>query len=394
MLQTNHRTFENLIATCDLLVVAGAVVLGGDLGWRVLGSTPTTLGGGAVLGQAAIAAACWLGMSWRLEFYQSRRAQRHLRELQTLFEVLLLGLGVASLIGVAVWGALAFQPLFTFPVAFAGIGSLRLGVRVLLRNLRFHGRNFRRVCIVGRGRAARELCQRLISNPHYGIRVVGSFYFSDRIAPPLDAVPCFGATSKLTSVLAQEPVDSVIVCPAIAARTGEVQEVFDACEEAGIACYFAPDFFTMRNLQSSVAWFGDLPALKFHRGGAGPFRFALKRAMDIGGSLAGLILGAPVMLACAAAIKLRDGGPVLFRQQRVGMQGKVFQCYKFRSMTTDADERKADLAALNEAEGGVVFKIRKDPRVTSVGRVLRKYSLDELPQLFNVLKGDMSLVGP
>ena len=119
----------------------------------------------------------------------------------------------------------------------------------------------------------------------------------------------------------------------------------------------------------------------------------LKRGLDLVGSTAGLLLLSPLLLAVAAAIKLGSSGPVLFRQKRAGADEKVFICYMFRSMYEDAEQRQVDLEARNEADGAV-FKIKEDPRITRVGHFIRKWSIDELPQLINVLKGEMSLVGP
>jgi len=120
---------------------------------------------------------------------------------------------------------------------------------------------------------------------------------------------------------------------------------------------------------------------------------ALKRAMDVVGSLAGIVLLSPILLLTALLIKLEDGGPVFFSQTRVGKWGKLFQMHKFRSMMMGADKMKDNLLGQNES-GGVTFKMKRDPRITRVGRVIRKLSIDELPQLFNILKGEMSLVGP
>jgi exopolysaccharide biosynthesis polyprenyl glycosylphosphotransferase len=120
----------------------------------------------------------------------------------------------------------------------------------------------------------------------------------------------------------------------------------------------------------------------------------LKRALDLVGAAALIVLCAPLLATIALAIKLEDGGPVLFRQKRVGRHARPFVMLKFRSMVPDAEARKAQLLALNEMPDGILFKIRRDPRVTRVGRIIRKLSLDELPQLFNVLRGEMSLVGP
>jgi exopolysaccharide biosynthesis polyprenyl glycosylphosphotransferase len=395
MLQTHFRAFANLIALCDLAVIVTAVVLGSNLALPWFGLMPLETDPSSInlLVQSGLAVLGWLVIAWRLEFYQSRRTEGLSREVRALAEALLFGMGTAALVSLSVFDSLAYHPLFTFLVAFFGICMLRALVRGLLRTLRNHGRNFRRVVIVGHGRAAHELAQRLRASPHFGIRAIGSLRFGHGDALPLGDLPCLGSVDDLKSVLSEHQTDSLIVCPAIHARAAEIQAVFDACREAGIECYFAPDFFSMHNQGSSVVWFGDLPALKFHSGGAGPFRAGLKRTMDLLGAVLGLLLGAPVMAVCAIGIKLHDGGPVLFRQRRVGKDGQEFDCYKFRSMCCDADAQKHTLAGMNEAEGPV-FKIRRDPRITPIGRVLRKYSLDELPQLFNVLVGDMSLVGP
>lgn len=124
------------------------------------------------------------------------------------------------------------------------------------------------------------------------------------------------------------------------------------------------------------------------------FSYGLKRVLDVCAASAALIAGSPVFGLTALLIKLEDGGPVFFRQQRVGYRGKLFGMYKFRSMVTNAEEVKKRLEEQNEMQGGVIFKMKNDPRVTRVGRITRKYSIDELPQFWNVLVGDMSLVGP
>jgi lipopolysaccharide/colanic/teichoic acid biosynthesis glycosyltransferase len=123
-------------------------------------------------------------------------------------------------------------------------------------------------------------------------------------------------------------------------------------------------------------------------------RSVAKRAMDLAGSLLGLILLSPVLAAVALLIRLESKGPILFRQERMGLRGRVFWCLKFRTMVPDAEQRLGDLEAKNEAAGGVLFKIKDDPRITPLGKFLRRSSLDELPQLWNVLVGEMSLIGP
>jgi lipopolysaccharide/colanic/teichoic acid biosynthesis glycosyltransferase len=127
---------------------------------------------------------------------------------------------------------------------------------------------------------------------------------------------------------------------------------------------------------------------------ADPVRSTIKRVMDLAGSLGGLILLSPILAIVALLIRLDSQGPILFRQRRMGLGGREFWCLKFRTMVPDAEQRLRELEARNESEGGVLFKIKDDPRVTSLGRFLRRSSMDELPQLWNVLVGEMSLVGP
>jgi exopolysaccharide biosynthesis polyprenyl glycosylphosphotransferase len=165
------------------------------------------------------------------------------------------------------------------------------------------------------------------------------------------------------------------------------------CDVAGVRCLYAPDFLHLKNLKSDTTSFGGMPAFTFKSKMGTPTQLAIKRAIDIVGSAVGLILTMPVFIAATIAIKLQDGGPLFFRQQRIGKGGRRFSCYKFRSMCVDAESRRPALQAINQVDGPV-FKAANDPRITPVGRFLRKYSLDELPQLINVLKGDMSLVGP
>ncbi len=161
----------------------------------------------------------------------------------------------------------------------------------------------------------------------------------------------------------------------------------------GIPLRVVPGAFALMRGRTVLSEGMGLPLLEVHYPGLDNTQRTLKRVLDVAFSVVGLVLLSPLFLAVALAVRLDSPGPVLFRQKRVGADEKVFVCYMFRSMQRDAELRQADLEAFNEAEGPV-FKMREDPRVTRVGRLLRRWSIDELPQLFNVLKGEMSLVGP
>jgi len=173
----------------------------------------------------------------------------------------------------------------------------------------------------------------------------------------------------------------------------QLEKVVQACELEGVETWLIADFFRTQISRTSIDDFYGKPVLVFRSGPDASWQGIAKQIMDRVGALVLVLFLSPLLLFCAVAIRLGSRGPVLFCQRRSGLNGEPFIMYKFRSMVTDAEQRKHEFAALNEMSGPV-FKLTNDPRVTPVGRWLRRSSLDELPQLFNVLKGDMSLVGP
>lgn len=171
------------------------------------------------------------------------------------------------------------------------------------------------------------------------------------------------------------------------------QKYVDLCIDMGVTVRLVVDFYKRRRANSYVSTVGTYPVLTYHTISLNTYEQLIKRSIDLLGGLVGCILFSPVMLVTAIAIKLDSPGPVIFKQVRVGQNGRNFKIYKFRSMYVDAEERKKELMAQNEIEGGVMFKMKDDPRITRVGKVIRKLSIDELPQFFNVVQGTMSLVG-
>jgi exopolysaccharide biosynthesis polyprenyl glycosylphosphotransferase len=187
-------------------------------------------------------------------------------------------------------------------------------------------------------------------------------------------------------------IDDVIIALPVKSCYQQIQHVIRVCEHAGVRAKYGADMF-----ESTVAFprydaQGDRAFVAMHVVPDG-YGLVVKRAIDIVGAAAGLIVSAPLMLVAAAAIKLTSRGPIIYPQDRCGLNKRPFRMLKFRSMYVDADKLQPSLEGRNEASGPV-FKIREDPRITPLGRLLRKSSLDELPQLWNVLCGDMSLVGP
>lgn len=173
----------------------------------------------------------------------------------------------------------------------------------------------------------------------------------------------------------------------------DLQPYIDVCLDMGVSVRIIMSVFKAHGAQRYVSSVGTYPVITYHRVCLDDSAKAVKRVLDIFGSLIGIILFSPVMLVTAIAIKLESRGPVIFKQKRAGLNGRIFKMYKFRSMCVDAEELKAKLQEQNEVKDGMMFKIKDDPRITKVGKFIRKTSIDELPQFFNVLFGDMSLVG-
>lgn len=248
------------------------------------------------------------------------------------------------------------------------------------------------VLLVGAPRAVSEMLARLRSSPVTTTRPVGWVRIDESNDAGPEGLQELGRASDLEGILHTQTVDVVVVCPSGEPFAG-IQRIVELCETEGVEAWLAADFFRTRIARPQVDEFMDVPVLVFRT--TPPLSWALvaKRMMDIVGAALLILLTSPLMLIIAILIKLTSPGPILFKQKRCTLHGRVFNMYKFRTMVTEAEQLKQELLDRNEMQGPV-FKIRNDPRVTPVGRFLRRHSLDELPQLFNVLVGDMSLVGP
>jgi exopolysaccharide biosynthesis polyprenyl glycosylphosphotransferase len=278
-----------------------------------------------------------------------------------------------------------------FPVlALATIGE-RAVLRRLFRTLRRQGRNIRNVVIVGTGPTGRAFAEHLEERWDLGLRVEG--FLGDEPAELPARWPYLGPIDALPAVVAGRVVDEVALC--ISFRDwDDVVRVSRFCAEVGKTLRIPIEAPAVTAGRGLVETLDGVPVLSLVSGPQRVVSLTVKRAIDLVGTTFGLILLSPILLGVAVLILVRDGRPVLFRQPRAGLHGRPFMCVKFRTMERDADARRGDLRAFNEVSGDASFKMTSDPRVTPLGRVLRRTSLDELPQLWNVLLGDMSLVGP
>jgi exopolysaccharide biosynthesis polyprenyl glycosylphosphotransferase len=274
----------------------------------------------------------------------------------------------------------------------AVLGALRLTVYGSLRLARRRGRNYRHALIVGTGPRACHVRRVIERNPGWGFRIVG---YVDEETLPVDPTIPGDQVHKLVEVpalLRERVIDEVIVAMP-RSMLGELGPLVSECAAAGVPITLLTDLFGDFLPPPRVSRFDTLTTLSFAPIHHDRLSLAVKRGVDVIGAAAGLALASPVLAVAAAAVRLTSSGPVLFRQTRCGLNGRRFEIVKLRTMCANAEQRLDEILHLNEMDGPV-FKVKDDPRVTRVGRLLRRYSLDEIPQLWNVLRGDMSLVGP
>jgi len=294
-----------------------------------------------------------------------------------------------------------FRPLQYSRALFLQAGLIVIPLLSLARlvqngiegRLRARGVGVDRVVIVGAGEVGRTVMRTIVARPELGYQIVG--FVDDNPQKGRTDIGRFralGPVGNLARLIEEEVVDEVIITlPWMYHR--KIMGIVRECERRQVSARIVPDLFQMSLSQVDVDDLGGVPLIGVREVGFGRGALLIRRGVDVVGAVVGLVLGAPLLALIALAIRLDSPGPILFHQTRVGAGGKLFEIYKFRSMREGAEAELEQVRHLNEADGAL-FKIHDDPRRTRVGRFLRRTSLDELPQLWNILRGEMSLVGP
>ncbi len=280
--------------------------------------------------------------------------------------------------------ALSFFPL----LLWGGVVGLRHAV---FRRLAVREEAIDEALILGVGAMGRLTGEDLLGRGRR--RITGYLAFATDKALADVPGPVLGKVARLEEVLCQVPVDIVYIAGNVQKHGAEMQAAIKVCERFGIPFALPAHPFRMDRARPEHSHVVGDGYLHFVTHAPAPHQMAIKRLFDIISSAAALVVLSPLLVTVAVIIKLTSRGPIFFKQKRVGLHGKPFEMLKFRSMVVNAEELKEKLAALNE-QTGPVFKIKNDPRITPIGRFIRKYSIDELPQLLNVLRGEMSVVGP
>ena len=333
----------------------------------------------------------WAVVFQMFSVYDPKRTLRLVDELQQLvLAVFMSTLGLAGALYFSFRDISRLQVIYFFGLDLA----LLLGLRVLLRLL-FHLRgehrhNARRVLVVGAGQVGQEVAAMIREYAWAGLELVG--YLDDASLERSNGLPVLGGPEDAQRLVREWQIDEVVV--ALPLRDHEhLAAVTYALQEVPVNIRVVPDYFNLVFLRAAVEDFGGMPLITLREPALTEFQRVVKRAFDLVLGTVLLVASLPLMAFIALAIKLDSPGPIIFRHQRVGENGKLFLMYKFRSMVEGADERREEVIG-HAPDGTIVHKRPDDPRVTRVGRFIRTFSLDEMPQLFNVLRGEMSMVGP
>ena len=345
---------------------------------------------------AAVLILIWLKLFKGFGLYQKRGVMNTVKEFLQLVKAIGVGTvltGAISLLfvrkNITKDVLFYFLPLCVF-VTFLG----RLFIKIILLHLREHGRNKRFVVFVGANQSAIDLAQKIMSHKELGYKLLG---FID------DEQPGTNGTAKANTLCSLNDfadfinytvVDEVYIALPVDSYYKTVKEIIEQCQEIGVICRIPSNWFDLKTNQTDSFELDGVPIMTLYSGSMQQMRYMwVKRLIDFIAAAVLLILCLPLFLVIYFAVKLDSRGPAFFKQERIGYNRRKFSMLKFRTMIYGAEDMLEDLEHLNESDGPA-FKIKDDPRITRVGRWLRRTSLDELPQLINVIKGEMSLVGP
>ncbi|MBP5262912.1 MAG: undecaprenyl-phosphate glucose phosphotransferase [Lachnospiraceae bacterium] len=388
MIKDNQKVFNRLLVLIDAMITAASLILGYVIKFYVLLNGP---GIGVLPLRDYVYLLVFIIPGYMILYYALGvyTPKRTVRRRFEIFDVIKANtVGMAALI-IIIFMVLkevnyARSVLALFYVLNVFLTSMaRVVLRKGLQTIRKKGYNVKHILLVGYSRAAEEYVNRILENPQWGYSVSGFLDDHVPVGTKYKGVPVQGTIEALQKTLEEHDWDEVAIT--LSLRDYDyLGEIVGICEKSGVHTKFIPDYNSLIPTRPYTEDLMGLPVINIryvpltNTGNA-----LIKRWADILAALFGIIVTSPVMLICAILVKLSSPGPIIFKQERVGLHNRPFYMYKFRSMAQQApsEEKKA-------------WTVRNDPRVTPVGRFMRKTSLDELPQFFNILKGDMSLVGP
>lgn len=391
MIKDNQRFLNKLHVLLDVLIICVSYALA----WLLTIVAPIFPAGHGVLPPQVYFAAlipivpAYLLLYWAFHLYEPKRTHSKRAELWHICQACAVGLMLLTSILFAFrrsgyFGNFSTRMLVAFSIIDITLTTIeRFGIRYILSRLRRKGFNQKHVMLVGFSDASDQFIDACRRNPDWGYHIYGIVDDIAEVGEGYKGVRVVGRISELEHILAQNTIDEIAITLPLAAYA-KLDGIVHVCEKSGVHTKFIPDYNNIIHSKPVTEDMDGLPVINIRNVPlTDPVKATAKRAVDICGALVGIILFSPIMLVVATLIKLTSPGPIIFKQERVGLHNKPFMMYKFRSMVqqTEADEKKG-------------WTVPGDPRVTRVGRFIRKTSIDEFPQFFNVLAGQMSLIGP
>lgn len=391
MIKDNQRFLNNLHVLLDVLIICASYALA----WLLTIVAPIFPAGHGVLPPQVYFTAlipivpAYLLLYWAFHLYEPKRTHSKRAELWHICQACAVGLMLLTSILFAFrrsgyFGNFSTRMLVAFSIIDITLTTIeRFGIRYILSRLRRKGFNQKHVMLVGFSDASDQFIDACRRNPDWGYHIYGIVDDIAEVGEGYKGVRVVGRISELEHILAQNTIDEIAITLPLAAYA-KLDGIVHVCEKSGVHTKFIPDYNNIIHSKPVTEDMDGLPVINIRNVPlTDPVKATAKRAVDICGALVGIVLFSPVMLVVATLIKLTSPGPIIFKQERVGLHNKPFMMYKFRSMVqqTEADEKKG-------------WTVPGDPRVTRVGRFIRKTSIDEFPQFFNVLAGQMSLIGP
>ncbi|MDE6902204.1 MAG: undecaprenyl-phosphate glucose phosphotransferase [Lachnospiraceae bacterium] len=389
MIKDNQKYFNRLHLVLDAVVVAASYMLAWYLKFASPFSNSDPSVGALSMGTyfemlIVIVPGC-LMLYYAFNLYTAKRATVHKYEILNIFQANTVGL-IILMAGWYMVSQIHFSRLmmgyfYVLNIIFTTLG--RSLIRILLQYFREKGYNLKYILLVGYSRAAEEYINRINGNPQWGYVVRGILDDSVPSGTLYKGVKVLGRIGNLSYILPQSKLDEIAITISLK-DYDHLEQIVDMCEKSGVHTKFIPDYNSLFPSRPYTEDLMGLPVINIrHVPLSNTLNWIAKRIVDVITALAGLVVSSPVMLAAAIAVGCTSRGPVIFKQERIGLHNKPFRMYKFRTMEVQKPSR--------EAQG---WTTKNDPRVTRVGRFLRRTSIDELPQLFNILMGDMSVVGP
>mgnify|MGYP006283403757 CR=1 FL=1 len=392
MIKEREQQINNIIGVVD--VILSVLSFGAAYLLRNLFFDRPVTGGNEYLIIALLIIPTWFILIKSVHMAELHRTKTYSMILASYLRVVVIGLGVIflSVFLFKLHDISRFVILGFGAINLTILVSVRIGVYRIIKYFRVKGYNSRNVVVIA-DESSEDFIEKVLSNKEWGYNlnyiITNSSYLYKKYKDVINVHP---ERINLRNLIDIDVIDEVIYCKN-EINQNSLQSIIYDCQEVGVVFRMQSQLFSKSNTKTHLNHFDDTPFITFDNTPSDHFALKVKYTFSILSAFFILIIWAPVMLMVALGIKLTSPGPVLFKQKRVGLRGRTFYMYKFRTMVVNAEELKDSLMSQNEADGPV-FKIKQDPRITRIGGFLRKTGLDELPQFINVLKGDMSLVGP